>query len=143
MKSVAEFPRELTQEERDVLDFQIEANDDTERLRRLFADSKVTGECRCGCGSLELTIDSTAAMDDWPENVWRDDGYRNPPLPGKAYATVGGLRDSLLVLLHVARNDAQLEFVWGDPSQKQCTLPPVTEFRAERRDTAGDGQLSR
>ena len=115
---MTDFPRELTPEERDILDFLINANEDSERLRRLFAHTQVTGDCRCGCGSLELTIDPTAADEHWPEHVWHEMGLRNAPLPNEAYATVGGRKNSLLVLLHVARNDAQLELVWGGSQPK-------------------------
>jgi hypothetical protein len=138
---MAEFPRELTPEERDILDVLVEANDNTGRLRQLLADTKVTGECRCGCGSLELSVDEKVAEERWPYKVWSDFGIRFEPLPIWAEAQVDGNHWS--ANLHVAREDAQLEILWGGPEDKgkRRPRPPRSELRAVL--PAGDGQASR
>src|SRR5690349_4275395 len=112
------FPRDLTPRERELLDFIIQASDDSHRLRRLFAHTKAIGGCPCGCETIKLTIDASAVPDDWVEDRWC--------VLGQAYASVGGLRNSLEVLLIATRNDADLEFVWGDPALTGSPLPPVS-----------------
>jgi hypothetical protein len=61
-------PRDLTPEERDVLDFVIEANTRySDKLRALFADSKVANECECGCGTITLTTSpGSVEARTWP-----------------------------------------------------------------------------
>ena len=69
MPSIAfDPPRDLTPEERDVLDFVIDANARySDKLRALFADSKVTHECDCGCGTISLTTTKDAVeARTWP-----------------------------------------------------------------------------
>jgi hypothetical protein len=138
---MGEFPRELTQKERDILDFLIEANDGSERLAALLTDTKVTKECRCGCGSLELTVDPSRAAENWPDDVWGDIGLRHAPLPVEAGSTA---EPGWLALLHVARTDAQLEFLWGGmDNQNHPPLPIREQLQTVRRGPAVDRQSSR
>ncbi len=138
---MSDVPRELTQDERDVLDLLIEANDDSGRLAALLAGAKVTKECHCGCGSLDLTVDATTAAGTWPEEVWSDLGLRNAPCPVEAFSSA---LPGWEALLHVARASAQLEFLWGGmDNADHPPLPGREQLQTVRRSPEGNRQSSR
>jgi hypothetical protein len=137
---VNDSPRELTPAERDILDFLIEANDDSKGLAALLADTKVTKECRCGCGSLELTVDQSRADERWPDEVWGDIGLRHAPLPVSA---VTKSDPAFHAFLHVARTDAQLEMLRGMDKTNLPPPPARDTLRAKLFRPAGNRQASR
>lgn len=52
------MPRELTEREREVLEFLVSIDDPAAHaLRAQAATAQVTGECKCGCGAIELDVD--------------------------------------------------------------------------------------
>jgi hypothetical protein len=139
---MSEFPREPTREERDILDFLVEANDDDSgRLAALLTETRVTKECRWGFGSLDLTVAAAEARDNWPEEVWGDIGLRHEPLPVSAVADGD---PAFHAFLHVARTDAQLEMLRGGLDKSNLPpLPSRDRLRAKRSSPEGNRQSSR
>ncbi len=78
---MGEFPRRPTKEERDLLDFVVEANPDhAAALHSLFRNTQVTQLCSCGCGSPHFSVDTS----DVRKRIWPH------PLPEEAVALVEG-----------------------------------------------------
>lgn len=114
-------PRELTPEERVILDFVIDANPEhRDALRAFFLEAKVTDVCRCGCGSPALMVDPSTTIDlqSVPEK-----------LPGEAAAKVQGV--ALTVMLFVGNDPpgGYLELVWSLPNEdRPGRLPHADEL---------------
>ena len=87
-----------------MLDVVIDANPEhRDALRALFADTRVTSVCACGCGSPDLATDY--AVVDPSLRTWRS------PLPGQAAAKVDGVV-VIAVLFDAGEEGALLDLTW-------------------------------
>jgi len=111
-------PRDLTPEERMILDFIIEANPECrEALRVRFAEAKVISVCACGCGGSDLTANETALE---IEGELR-----------QAVAQVDGV--VFMATLFTAVEAAGMDFDWFcDYEQRPGRLPRATELEIAR-----------
>jgi hypothetical protein len=120
---MSEFPRGMTGNERDVLDFLLSAEfPGVEELRAQASFALVTGLCDCGCPSFGLTVDKSKAP--------RADV--NPKTPVEAQADSIGDDPSFELLLFT--NDGWLDYVelvTYDPVRS--TFPPLTQFHPARQ----------
>jgi hypothetical protein len=119
-------PRDLTPEERTILDFLIEANvEQRDTLAALLRDSQVTSLCGCGCESPTLTIDQEAALDAAPVPL---------KLPEDAAARVEGKSITVMLFVNLERPAASMEYVWHTSEQKNRgpRLPRADELEIAR-----------
>jgi len=129
-------PRDLTDEERSILDFVIEANPDhQDTLRALFRDTKVTRVCSCGCGSPSLSIDRSA--------VERHALTWGIQLPGEVVAKIEGtIWTAMLFIAHEREDDdgdASLEFNHWGTEAGATRLPHPDELEVARFQPDGRG----
>jgi hypothetical protein len=110
------FPRDLTDQERAILDWILGHDwEGVEQVRDLLRDTHATGTCSCGCGSLGLTGKVLPAK------------LRSPsPVPAEGLTHVDGQPAN--VLLFVEDDGGYLEFVWF--AERADRLPTVEELRA-------------
>ena len=104
-------PRDLSGEERAMLDKMIEANPEhADALQLLFRDTKVTSICWCGCGSPHLTLNGSpkAALGSWRSR-----------LEGEVAAKVEDVTlTAMLVISHEEEaREAWLEISWDAPEE--------------------------
>jgi hypothetical protein len=111
-------PRDLTPEERGILDFIIEANPECrEALRARFAGTRVISVCPCGCGGSDLTAN---------ESALEIDGELR-----QAVAQVDGV--VFMATLFPAVEAAGMDFDWFcDDDQRPGRLPRATELEIAR-----------
>jgi hypothetical protein len=116
------FPRELTVQERGVLDFILEQEwDGVERARQMLRDTRVTDMCDCGCGSLELSVKAK----EGEEARFRS----RVPVEGHAEMRPDGQGVGVALLIEDKR--AIVELIWySDDEPARIPLPHAHELWA-------------
>ena len=114
------FPRDLTEQERGILDFILGQEwEGAHGVRAMLRETRVTGMCSCGCGSIELSVDPEAPTEE----------FTTPsPVPAEAVARVDG--KIVGFFLFINDDGGYLDFVWYcDPEERPGRLPRLDELQ--------------
>ena len=123
---LAEFPRQLTSREAQILDFMLDVDDPRiEGLRAQRQSVVATRRCGCGCASIDLAVDRTqskaAAICRQPISAELNKTRAALPDPDEAYGLMLFLDDGWLSLL-------EIWWILKPPP----TFPPASSFDAPR-----------
>ncbi len=109
------FPRELSPQEREVLELVLAPDfEAAEVLRAQVPAARVEGLCGCGCPTVDLVVEGAPAAE----------GFSSPVVPVRLIVTTDGIETGAIILLVEDGRLSRLEYFWfGDVQPSEWPDP--------------------